>query len=135
VDGQIRGGVAQGIGGALYERLYYDETGQLLTSTLLDYLLPTGPELPDLRIAHLETPSPITMLGVKGAGEAGAAGAPAAVHNAVNDALSQVGARVWHQPITPERVLRAVDEAAGQHWPEPPDIPSLPRFGSNPTVR
>jgi carbon-monoxide dehydrogenase large subunit len=135
VDGQIRGGVAQGIGGALYERLYYDETGQLLTSTLLDYLLPTGPELPDLRIAHLETPSPNTMLGVKGAGEAGAAGAPAAVHNAVNDALSQVGARVWHQPITPERVLRAIDEAAGQDWPEPPDIPSLPRFGSNATVR
>jgi aerobic carbon-monoxide dehydrogenase large subunit len=126
VDGQIRGGVAQGLGGALYERLYYDESGQLLTSTLLDYLLPTGPELPDIRIAHIETPSPITMLGVKGAGEAGAAGAPAAVHNAVNDALSPLGARVWHQPITPERVVRALDEAAGEAWPEPPDTPRLP---------
>jgi carbon-monoxide dehydrogenase large subunit len=66
------------------------------------------------------------MLGVKGAGEAGAAGAPAAVHNAVNDALAQRGARVWHQPITPERVLRALDEAAGRPWPEPPDDPTLP---------
>ncbi|MET7994540.1 xanthine dehydrogenase family protein molybdopterin-binding subunit [Amycolatopsis sp. NPDC005232] len=133
VDGQIRGGVAQGIGGALFERLYYDENGQLLTSTLLDYLMPTGPELPDVRITHLETPSPITMLGVKGAGEAGAAGAPAAVHNAVNDALAPLGARVWHEPITPERVVRAVDEAAGHRWPEPPDtppVPALPHLGS-----
>ncbi|HEY2097065.1 MAG TPA: xanthine dehydrogenase family protein molybdopterin-binding subunit [Pseudonocardia sp.] len=126
VDGQIRGGVAQGVGGALLERLYYDENGQLLTSTLLDYLLPAGPDLPDIHISHIETPSPITMLGVKGAGEAGAAGAPAAVHNAVNDALAQRGARVWHQPITPERVLRALDEAAGRPWPEPPDDPTLP---------
>ena len=83
VDGQIHGGVAQGIGGALFERLYYDENGQLLTSTLLDYLMPTGPELPDVRITHIETPSPVTMLGFKGAGEAGADGSPAAVHNAV----------------------------------------------------
>jgi carbon-monoxide dehydrogenase large subunit len=135
VDGQVRGGVAQGVGGALYERLYYDETGQLLTSTLLDYLLPTCPELPDIRIAHIETPSPVTMLGVKGAGEAGAAGAPAAVHNAVNDALAQLGARVWHQPITPERVARALDEAAGQTWPEPPDTPGLPIFEEDTDVR
>jgi aerobic carbon-monoxide dehydrogenase large subunit len=126
VDGQIRGGVAQGVGGALYERLYYDENGQLLTSTLLDYLMPTGPELPDIRISHIETPSPITLLGTKGAGEAGAAGAPAAVHNAVNDALAQRGARLWHQPITPERVLRAIDEAADRSWPEEPDTPRLP---------
>jgi aerobic carbon-monoxide dehydrogenase large subunit len=126
VDGQIRGGVAQGIGGALYERLYYDANGQLLTSTLLDYLVPTGPELPDIVIEHLQTPSPITALGTKGAGEAGAAGAPAAVHNAVNNALAQRGARVWHQPITPERVLRALDEADGRPWPEPPDFPQPP---------
>lgn len=135
VDGQIRGGVAQGVGGALYERLYYDESGQLLTSTLLDYLMPTGPELPDICIAHIETPSPVTALGVKGAGEAGTAGAPAAVHNAVNDALSQIGARVWHQPMTPERVLRALDEAVGRTWPEPADTPSLPSFKENYDVR
>jgi carbon-monoxide dehydrogenase large subunit len=132
VDGQIRGGVVQGIGGALYERLYYDDNGQLLTSTLLDYLLPTGPELPDIDVTHIETPSPITMLGTKGAGEAGAAGAPAAVHNAVNNALAQRNARVWHQPITPERVLRALEEAAGETWPDAPDTPSLPPL---PTLR
>jgi carbon-monoxide dehydrogenase large subunit len=128
VDGQIRGGVAQGVGGALLERLHYDEDGQLLTSTLLDYLMPTGPDLPDVRISHIETPSPVTMLGVKGAGEAGAAGAPAAVHNAVNDALALRGARVWHQPITPERVLRALDEARDDRWTDPPDIPLLPAW-------
>jgi carbon-monoxide dehydrogenase large subunit len=128
VDGQIRGGVVQGVGGALYERLHYDESGQLLTSTLLDYLLPSGPELPDIEIHHIETPSPITLLGTKGAGEAGAAGAPAAVHNAVNDALAQRGARVWHHPITPERVLRALDEAAGEPWPTEPDTPRLPEL-------
>lgn len=126
VAGQIRGGIAQGVGGALYERLYYDEHGQLLTSTLLDYLLPTGPDLPDITISHIETPSPITALGSKGAGEAGAAGAPAAVHNAVNNALAKRNARVWHQPITPERVLRALTEAAGQTWPEAPDTPVVP---------
>jgi carbon-monoxide dehydrogenase large subunit len=132
VDGQIRGGVAQGVGGALLERLHYDEQGQLLTSTLLDYLLPTGPDLPDIRVEHIETPSPVTRLGVKGAGEAGAAGAPAAVHNAVNDALSRRGARVWHQPITPERVLRALDEARDDLWPDPPQCVSLPSWPAPP---
>lgn len=115
VDEQIRGGIAQGIGGALFEHLHYDHDGQLLTTTLLDYQLPTAAELPDVTIEHIETPSPLTALGTKGAGEAGAAGAPAAIHNAVNDALAQVGARVWHQPITPELILRAVTETAGGH--------------------
>lgn len=128
VAGQIRGGVAQGVGGALLERLHYDEHGQLLTSTLLDYLLPTGPDLPDIRLDHIETPSPVTKLGVKGAGEAGAAGAPAAVHNAVNDALSRRGARVWHQPLTPERVLRALDRARDDLWPDPPEAVSVPSW-------
>lgn len=132
VDGQIRGGVAQGVGGALLERLHYDEQGQLLTSTLLDYLLPTGPDLPDIRIEHIETPSPATKLGVKGAGEAGAAGAPAAVHNAVNDALSRRGTRVWHQPITPERVLHALDGARDDWWPDPPECVSLPSWPAAP---
>jgi carbon-monoxide dehydrogenase large subunit len=108
VDGQIRGGVAQGLGGALLERVVYDPIGQPLTSTLLDYLVPTAVDLPDIRIEHIETPAPTTTLGTKGVGEAGTAGAPAAVHCAVNDALSRVGARVWRQPIRPEEVLAAL---------------------------
>jgi carbon-monoxide dehydrogenase large subunit len=108
VDEQIRGGVAQGLGGALFEHLRYDGDGQLVTTTLLDYHVPTCEVVPDITISHIQTPSPLTSLGTKGAGEAGAAGAPAAIHNAVNDALAQLGARVWHQPITPEQVVSAV---------------------------
>ncbi|MGY1622341.1 xanthine dehydrogenase family protein molybdopterin-binding subunit [Geodermatophilus sp. SYSU D00965] len=111
VDGQIRGGVAQGLGGALLERVVYDPIGQPLTSTLLDYLVPTAVDLPDIRIEHIETPAPTTTLGTKGVGEAGTAGAPAALHCAVNDALSRAGARVWHQPIRPEEVLAALAAA------------------------
>jgi carbon-monoxide dehydrogenase large subunit len=111
VDGQIRGGVAQGLGGALLEQVVYDPIGQPLTSTLLDYLVPTAVDLPDIRIEHIETPAPTTTLGTKGVGEAGTAGAPAALHCAVNDALSRVGARVWRQPIRPEEVLTALAEA------------------------
>lgn len=111
VDGQIRGGIAQGVGGALFEQLVYDENGQLQTSTLLDYLVPTATDLPAIRIDHIETPSPLTALGSKGVGEAGTAGAPAAVHSAVNDALAPTGASVWAQPITPERVIGAIEAA------------------------
>lgn len=110
VDGQIRGGVTQGVGGALFEHLVYDDNGQLLTSTLLDYLVPSATDLPDIAIEHIETPSPVTVLGTKGVGEAGTAGAPAAVHCAVNDALARRGGRVWHQPITPEQVLDAIPD-------------------------
>ncbi len=111
VDGQIRGGVAQGLGGALLERIVHDEAGQPQTSTMLDYLLPTATDVPDIRIEHIETPSPSTSLGTKGVGEAGTAGAPAAVHCAVNDALAQLGARVWAQPIRPEDVVEALERA------------------------
>ena len=111
VDGQIRGGVAQGLGGALLERLVLDPIGQPQTSTLLDYLLPTAADLPDIRIEHIETPAPTTTLGTKGVGEAGTAGAPAAIHCAVNDALAGVGARVSAQPIRPEDVLTALASA------------------------
>lgn len=111
VDEQIRGGIVQGLGGALFEHLRYDDAGQLLTTTLLDYHLPTCEVVPDIRISHIETPSPLTPLGTKGAGEAGAAGAPAAIHNAVNDALSQLGAEIWNQPITPEAVLTAIQHS------------------------
>jgi carbon-monoxide dehydrogenase large subunit len=108
VDGQVRGGVAQGIGGALYEECVYDGTGQLLTTSLADYLVPTTAEVPDIQVDHLETPSPFTVGGFKGVGEAGTAGAPGAILNAVNDALLPFGARITRQPITPERILLAL---------------------------
>jgi carbon-monoxide dehydrogenase large subunit len=112
VDGQIRGGVAQGLGGALLEHIVYDEGGQPQTTTMLDYLVPTAVDLPDIRIQHIETPSPATTLGTKGVGEAGTAGAPAAVHCAVNDALARAGAPgVFRQPIRPEEVLAALRSA------------------------
>ena len=106
VDGQIRGGVAQGLGGALLERLVHDPIGQPQTSTMLDYLVPTAVDVPDIRIEHIETPAPTTTLGTKGVGEAGTPGAPAAIHCAVNDALTRAGAPgVFRQPIRPEDVL------------------------------
>jgi carbon-monoxide dehydrogenase large subunit len=97
----------QGIGGALFEHCVYDEAGQLLTTTLMDDAVPTAADLPAFEVHHLETPSPLPG-GFKGAGEAGTAGAPAAVLNAVNDALAPFGVVITKQPATPERVLRAL---------------------------
>jgi carbon-monoxide dehydrogenase large subunit len=108
VDEQIRGGVVQGIGAALFEECVYDEQGQLLNGTLADYLVPMSGEMPDIVCAHVETPTKQSELGAKGAGEAGTAGAPGAVMNAINDALAPLGARVTAQPFTPERVLKAL---------------------------
>jgi carbon-monoxide dehydrogenase large subunit len=108
VDEQIRGGIVQGIGGALWEHCLYDDTGQLRNGTLADYLVPMAGELPDMTVAHVITPTQTSTLGAKGAGEAGTAGAPAAIMNAINDALTPFGARVTAQPFTPERVLRAL---------------------------
>ncbi|MBV8165393.1 MAG: molybdopterin-dependent oxidoreductase, partial [Alphaproteobacteria bacterium] len=108
VDEQVRGGVVQGLGGALFEECVYDAAGQLRNGTMADYLVPMAAELPDIEVAHVETPTAETALGAKGAGEAGTAGAPAAVMNAINDALAPLGARVLVQPITPERILRAL---------------------------
>ncbi|MGY6633974.1 MAG: xanthine dehydrogenase family protein molybdopterin-binding subunit [Alkalilacustris sp.] len=108
VDEQIRGGIVQGIGGALYEECVYDAEGQLLTGSMADYLVPMAAEMPDMVIAHVETPTAESALGAKGAGEAGTAGAPAAVMNAINDALRPFGARVTEMPFTPERILRAL---------------------------
>ncbi|TMQ18161.1 MAG: xanthine dehydrogenase family protein [Candidatus Rokuibacteriota bacterium] len=108
VDGQIAGGVAQGIGGALFEHCVYDDAGQLLTATLMDYAVPTAADLPAFELHHLETPAPSIAGGFKGAGEAGTTGAPAAILNAVNDALAPFGAMLSEQPITGERVLRAL---------------------------
>ena len=108
VDEQIRGGVVQGIGGALFEECLYSDDGQLLTVTLADYLVPMAGEMPDIAIAHVVTPTRTSALGAKGAGEAGTTGAPAAVMNAVNDALRPLGAKVSQMPMTPERILRAL---------------------------
>jgi len=116
VDGQIQGGVAQGIGTALYEQLVYDENGQFLTGTLMDYLAPTAVDVPRVEIGHIESPSPYTPLGIKGMGEGGAIAPPAAIANAVSDALRPLGAQIRDIPLTPERVLRSIDrarEAAG----------------------
>jgi len=111
VEGQIAGGIAQGIGGALWEHCAYDGDGQLLATTLMDYALPAAADLPAVEVHHLQTPAPMLAGGFKGAGEAGTTGAPAAILNAVNDALAPFGAAVTDQPITPERVLLALRAA------------------------
>ncbi len=108
VDGQVTGGVAQGIGTALHEEMAFDEHAQPSAATLADYSLPGATEVPALRIEHMETPSPYTRFGQKGIGEGGAIGPPAAIANAVNDALAGLGARVDRLPITPQRVVAAV---------------------------
>ena len=108
VDGQIYGGLAQGIGTALYEEMPFDADGQPLATTLADYLLPGPTEVPEPRLDHMETPSPYTMFGVKGIGEGGAIAPPAAIANAVNDALRPLGVELLHSPISPRRVVEAV---------------------------
>jgi carbon-monoxide dehydrogenase large subunit len=108
VEGQVRGGVAQGIGGALGEWCVYDAAGQLVTGTLMEYPVPTAADLPDIEVLHLETPAPSIPGGFKGAGEAGTTGAPAAILNAVNDALAPLGVMLTDQPLTRERVWRAI---------------------------
>jgi carbon-monoxide dehydrogenase large subunit len=109
VNEQIRGGIVQGIGGALYEHCVYDERGQMLNANMADYLVPMAAEMPDMEIGHVVSPTADSELGAKGAGEAGTAGAPAAVMNAVNDALRPLGAApITAMPITPDRVLRAL---------------------------
>ncbi len=114
VDGQYRGGVATGIGEALLEACRYDqETGQFMSGTLADYLLPMAPDIPDITLGHVETPYPGSVLGAKGAGESGTCGAPAAVLNAVNDALAAAsGGAVTEMPIHPMAVLRALGAMA-----------------------
>ncbi|MGA7281789.1 MAG: xanthine dehydrogenase family protein molybdopterin-binding subunit [Acidimicrobiia bacterium] len=114
VEGQIFGGVAQGIGGALLEEFLYDEEGRPLSTTFMDYLLPTFTEIPKIRAQHLETPSPITIGGVKGMGEGGAIAPGAVLAAALEDALAPLGHIVVDRlPLTPERVLNWIDEAKG----------------------
>jgi carbon-monoxide dehydrogenase large subunit len=108
VDGQILGGLAQGVGTALYEEMPFNSAGQPLASTFADYLLPGPTEVPAARIIHMETLSPHTEFGMKGIGEGGAIAPPAAIANAVNDALRPLGAELLVSPITPRQVLAAV---------------------------
>ena len=108
VDEQIRGGIVQGIGAAMLEECLYSAEGQLLNGSLADYLVPMTGDTPDIEIAHVSTPTRQSELGAKGVGEAGTAGAPGAVMNAINDALAPFDARVRVQPFTPERILKAL---------------------------
>ena len=115
VDEQIRGGIVQGIGAVLFEDCLYDENGQFLNGSMMDYLVPMAGEMPDMEIGHVVTPTADSGLGAKGAGEAGTAGAPACVMNAINDALRPLGAApIMQMPITPERVLAALRGANAQ---------------------
>jgi carbon-monoxide dehydrogenase large subunit len=111
VDGQIHGGTAQGIGAALFEEMPFDAQGQPLASTLADYLLPGSAEVPNIRVLHMETPSPYTEFGQKGVGEGGTIGPGAAIANAVNDALHGLGVEICEIPITPRRILEALARA------------------------
>ena len=111
VDEQIRGGVIQGIGNALYEHTQYDAGGQMLNATLADYLLPMAGEMPDIKIAHVETPVPDTQLGANGIGESGTIGAITVLWCAINDALRPLGAEVTKQPFTPEHILDVLGQA------------------------
>ena len=109
VDEQMRGGVVQGIGAALFEHCLYDERGQLLNGNMADYLVPMAAEMPDIECGHVVSPTADSELGAKGAGEAGTAGAPAAVMNAINDALRPLGAEpLVDMPFTPGKILRAL---------------------------
>jgi carbon-monoxide dehydrogenase large subunit len=111
VEGQIHGGVAQGVGGGLLEEMVYDDEGQLLTGTFMDYLVPTAMELPPIETVHLEYPSPRNPLGIKGIGEGGAISPPAALANAVEDALAPFGVRVTRAPLGPSAVLDLIAAA------------------------
>ena len=108
VDEQIRGGIVQGVGAALWEQCVYDSDGQMLNATMADYLVPMAAELPDMRCGHVVSPTFESDLGAKGVGEAGTCGAPAAVMNALNDALAPFAARLTDMPFTPQKVLRAL---------------------------
>jgi carbon-monoxide dehydrogenase large subunit len=114
VDANLHGGVAQGLGGALYENIAYDDEGQLLTTTFLDYTIPTAVEVPMCIVEHQSTPSPYTLLGVKGAGESGVTGPLGAVAAAIEDALPDLKLSLMETPLTPNRVWRAIQEARSQ---------------------
>jgi carbon-monoxide dehydrogenase large subunit len=112
VDGQVHGGVAQGIGAALYEEMIYDEHGQLVSASLVDYVIPSAVEIPHIDVVHIESCSAIAG-GFRGMGEGGTIGAPAAIANAITDALSALDINVSILPMTPERIFRLLEKARG----------------------
>ena len=114
VEGQIHGGVAQGIANALYEQVVYDGGGNVLTGSLADYLVPTMAEIPRLEIHHLETLTEASVTGAKGLGEGGTIGAPAAVLNAVSDALAPFGVGIFEMPITPQRIVQLLRDVGAK---------------------
>jgi len=123
VEGQVQGAGAQGLGNAIFEALVYDADGQLLTASLMDYLVPTALDIPPLHMEHMETPSPFTFNGVKGVVEAGTVGAYAAIPNAVADALRPWGIAVTALPLSPQRVWELVQTAAPPRATAPQEGP------------
>ena len=123
VEGQITGGVAQGLGTVLYEHLIYDENGQMLTGSFMDYLLPTSTEVPNIEFGHIETLTPLTVGGVKGMGEGGAIAPPGAIANAVADALAPFDVKFTELPLTPNRVWDTIRKARQKQ--SNPDAPSV----------
>jgi carbon-monoxide dehydrogenase large subunit len=109
VDGQVVGGTVQGLGGALFEELVYDRQGQLLTGSLMDYAVPRASDMPSVELLHQESPSLLNPLGVKGVGEGGAIAPPAAVANAICDALAAYKIEINATPIKPENIVRAIN--------------------------
>jgi 2-furoyl-CoA dehydrogenase large subunit len=118
-EGQIYGGALHGLGGALYEELAYDENGQLLTGTFMDYLVPTASEAPTIEIAHVVSPSPLTPLGSKGLGESSSMTVPAVIATAVSDALAPLGIRITELPMTPSTLWKAIDQARASRALQP----------------
>jgi carbon-monoxide dehydrogenase large subunit len=108
VEGQVYGGVAHGVSNSLYEEAVYDEAGQPLATSYLDYALPSAREVPRVDVFHMVTPSPLNPLGVKGAGEAGTIGAPAAISGAIEDALRPFGVHVTRLPLNPSRISELI---------------------------
>ena len=129
VEGQIAGGVVQGIGGVLWENMAYDDDGNPLATTFMDYLIPSAPELPAIEYGHIETPSN-TEGGFKGMGEGGTIGAPAAVANAVADALAPLGVVVTDFPLGPQEVFRMI-QTAQQRSPEISPTRTSPQEGAS----
>jgi carbon-monoxide dehydrogenase large subunit len=118
VEGQVRGGVVHGIGATLFEWMRFDDAGQPLTGTLADYMLPTADVVPRIEIHHMESPSPLNPLGVKGAAESGTIGAPSVIVSAIEDALRPLDVRITDLPVTPAR-LRALIRQAQKANPPP----------------
>ena len=117
VEGQVHGGVAQGIGGSFYERLVYDRDGQPLSATFMDFLIPTAMEVPEIEVDHLETPSPLNPLGIKGAGEAGVIPVPALMAQALEDALGPWDVTITEMPLNPGQIRALIREAEHAHVP------------------